>query len=146
MKIPIPFSYKFDVRIASFLLILGATIIYACNFGPPENSRATQARKGYEHFVEHCAVCHGEDAKGVVMDTMAVQPPDLTLINKRRRQNEFPVMTIAKIIDGRTRVKSHGDRDMPIWGDVFSKQQAMTEDEIRGKLGEIIAYLHNIQN
>lgn len=146
MKFPKPIFSKFDVIFPSFLLILAAVVVYACNFGPPESSRAVQARKGYDHFVEHCVVCHGEDAKGVTVDTLSVQPPDLTLITKRRSQNEFPVMTIAKIIDGRTYIKSHGSRAMPIWGDVFSKQDYMTEDEIRGKLGEIVAYLINIQD
>ena len=55
-------------------------------------------------------------------------------------------MYVASMIDGRKMAKSHGSRDMPVWGEVFSKQENLTEDQIKGKLAEIIAYLMLIQS
>lgn len=54
-------------------------------------------------------------------------------------------MEVAKIIDGRIHLKAHGPRPMPIWGDVFSKEKFMSEDEIRGELGQLVAFLMKIQ-
>lgn len=117
----------------------------SCNSKPPQNSRAAQAAKGKEHFQKYCVACHGMDAKGIIIDTMAIQPADLTLINTSRRTNEFPVLEIANQIDGRKMSKYHGSRDMPVWGEVFSEQELMKESQIKGKLGELIAYLMSIQ-
>ena len=119
--------------------------VMSCNQGPPKNSRANQAAKGKEHFQKYCAVCHGQDGTGIIIDTMAIQPANLTLINTSRRTNEFPILEIANQIDGRKMSKYHGTRDMPVWGEVFSENEALNETQIKGKLGEIIAYLMSIQ-
>lgn len=74
-----------------------------------------------------------------------IQPADLTTIQSRRAVNEFPVMEIARLIDGRNRVEAHGTTTMPIWGEVFSSGEMMDKDQIEGKLEEIIAYLVSIQ-
>ena len=143
MKNPFERISKMNTAKSLFAMMFGVAIVFAC--GAPENTRGSQAKRGYDHFLEHCSSCHGENGKGLKVDSLAIQPADLTRITARRRLNEFPIMTVAKIIDGRADLKSHGDRPMPIWGDVFSKQKFMTEDEIRGELGEIIAYLMKIQ-
>ena len=143
MKYPFESISKLNVAKILFTLMLGISIVFAC--GVPDNTRGSQAKLGYAHFLEPCSACHGTDGKGINVDSLTVQPADLTRITARRRLNEFPIMTIAKIIDGRVYLKSHGDRPMPIWGDIFSKEKFMTEDEIRGDLGEIIAYLMKIQ-
>lgn len=75
-----------------------------------------------------------------------IQPADLTQIRATRRYNEFPILEIANIIDGRKMSKSHGTRAMPIWGEVFSTDEHLNETQIKGKLGEIIAYLMSIQS
>lgn len=138
-------SLRNSVVISCVLVFLATVFVLSCNFGPPENSRAVQARKGQVHFMEYCASCHGSDGKGIAIDTLDLMPADLTRINARRRQNEFPALTIARIIDGRSMSKSHGDRDMPVWGDVFSQEEYLDESQIKGKLAEIIAFLINIQ-
>lgn len=130
----------------TFIAVIALSINISCDSKPPKNSRAVQAAKGKVHFVKHCAACHGEDGAGTIIDTLAKQPANLTKINTSRRTDEFPVLEIANIIDGRRMSKFHGSREMPIWGEVFSEQEHLDETQIKGKLGEIIAYLMSIQN
>ena len=117
----------------------------SCNSKPPPNSRAVQANNGKMHFQKYCSACHGEDGTGLIVDSLAIQPANLTLINTSRRSDEFPILEIANIIDGRRMSKHHGSREMPIWGEVFSEQEHLDEKQIKGKMGELIAYLMSIQ-
>lgn len=121
------------------------TFMISCESPPPENSRATQIQKGKALFDQYCASCHSDRGSGPAADTLEVKPADLTQIVQRRKSKEFPVMEIARYIDGRQFVAAHGTREMPIWGEVFSQQEQLDETEIKGKLGELIAYLISIQ-
>jgi mono/diheme cytochrome c family protein len=136
-------------RLKTVIFALSTVLLYffisGCNQGPPEGSRAAQAMKGKAHFDKYCSTCHGSDTKGLKIDSFALQPADLTIIQAKRRLNEFPILEIARIIDGRNMPKAHGIRNMPVWGEVFSTQEHLDEKQIKGKLGEIIAYLMTIQ-
>lgn len=134
----------------SFSLLIAAALVLqliasSCNPTPPENSRAAQAAKGKALFEKHCVSCHGPEGQGMVMDSLQKDPADLTTIVASRGGGEFPILEIARIIDGRKMVKGHGERDMPVWGDVFAQEGQLTEEDIKGKLAEIIAYLMSIQ-
>lgn len=129
--------------LALFLLAM----VIGCNSGPPKNTRAAQAVAGKALFIEQCAGCHG--GEGVVVekslvDSLTAIPPDLARINKRRGVREFPVAEIARIIDGRILTQVHGPREMPVWGQVY-EDEGMEEGEIKGKKGELIAYLMSLQ-
>lgn len=119
--------------------------VISCNHTPPKNSMEAQAELGKVHFQTHCIGCHGPEGKGGTMITQDVQPADLTTIQARREVDEFPVLEIARLIDGRNRVEAHGTTTMPIWGEVFSSGEMMDEEAVEGKLEEIIAYLVSIQ-
>ena len=50
-----------------------------------------------------------------------------------------------RIIDGRD-VPSHGDREMPVWGDVFSgSREGGTSDSAKARIDAIVRYLQGIQ-
>ena len=112
---------------------------------PPENSFAAQTERGKTHFQKHCTSCHGEDGTGLAMESFKVQPADLTKIKARRGVSKFPVKQIARMIDGRQLVEAHGPRDMPVWGKVFTESENLDDEQLKGKLGELIAYLMKIQ-
>ncbi len=120
-------------------------IIYSC-MGPPEGSRSAQAQRGKAIFEAQCISCHGlNDVEPTVTD-LETTPPDLTEIMKRRpKAKEFPVAEIARIIDGRLLVQAHGPREMPVWGEVYATE-GMDDTEIRGRKGELVAFLMSIQN
>ena len=131
----------------SILVLFLLIMTIGCNQGPPKNSRAAQALSGKALFTEQCAACHGGEGITVDksrVDTLSALPPDLTRINKRRGVREFPVAEIARIIDGRILTQVHGPREMPVWGQVY-EDEGMDEGQIKGKKGELIAYLMSIQ-
>lgn len=132
----------FAVTLLTTLLWVGFS---SCDSKPPENSKWAQSEKGKVHFQKYCTSCHGEDGKGLVIDSLSTQPADLTRIVSSTKNGVFPILNVANMIDGRRRVKSHGPRDMPIWGEKFSEEEFLDEDQIKGKLAEIIAYLMSIQ-
>ena len=72
---------------------------------------------GKTEYLAGCAACHGSDGKGKgpLSAELKVAPADLTTIAKRNN-GVFPLRAVSETIDGRKAVKSHGTRDMPIWG------------------------------
>lgn len=115
-----------------------------CNQGPPEGSRAKQAMRGADIFKVQCAPCHGMGEIAPTVDTLSILAADLTQITQRWGTGKFPVGEIARYIDGRKEVAAHGPRVMPVWGEVY-KAEGMDETEIKGRKGELIAYLMSIQ-
>ena len=134
---------------ARTLAILCFSMFYvafsSCEFGPPENSRPAQVERGKAHYMEYCSACHGQDGKGIVIDSLQKQPADLTRLTRSYGVKEFPILPVARSIDGRKLSKAHKDRDMPLWGDVFAQEELMDESQIKGRLAELIAYLMTIQ-
>ena len=107
---------------------------------------------GKEEYQRTCSLCHGMDAKGhgVYAFELKVAPTDLTLIEKKN-YGVFPFSKLYKIIDGRKEVQSHGERDMPVWGDRFNSEsrldtnQRNSETLARGRIFELLLYLETIQ-
>ena len=55
-----------------------------------------------------------------------------------RNDGIFPSERIYRIIDGRE-VQSHGDRDMPVWGDVFrSEPDGLTADQAAARIDALV--------
>ncbi|NND05211.1 MAG: cytochrome c [Saprospiraceae bacterium] len=131
-------------------LLLGAAILCSillfidCNTVSQEGTRHAQAMRGKEIFAEQCMSCHGMDDLPATKTDLEEKAPDLTQIIKRRKKSEFPVAEIARIIDGRLIVKGHGPREMPVWGEVYDSL-GMDKESIRGRKGELVAYLMSIQ-
>lgn len=75
---------------------------------------------GLDLYVNYCAACHGANGEGdgPVASAMQVQAPNLRLLTQRN-DGAFPAEAVTEYIDGRTVISSHGDRRMPVWGDVF---------------------------
>jgi hypothetical protein len=64
--------------------------------------------------------CLGIDGRGdgPRAKTLKTAPADLTMITKSHN-GEFPAKKLTEIIDGRAIVGTHGQRNMPIWGDRY---------------------------
>ena len=109
---------------------------------------------GRLEFKTHCAVCHGMDAKGngSYAYNLEAAPPNLTLLAKKNT-GRFPVDRIIDVIDGRAQIKSHGSREMPIWGKRYAVGVAEDladlpydqEATIRGRVLILVDYLRRIQ-
>jgi mono/diheme cytochrome c family protein len=101
---------------------------------------------GKARFMESCAVCHGEDAKGKgpFASLLTTPPPDLTVLTKNAG-GEFPFNKIFDSIDGRAATGAHGTKDMPIWGSEWKGTSVATETALRGRILEMIIYLRSVQ-
>ena len=100
---------------------------------------------GSRLFRTHCSSCHGGTGRGngPVAGQLRRTPPDLTKYTARNG-GVFPRERVYRIIDGRD-VASHGDREMPVWGDVFKSGGAGSPDEVKGRIDAIVQYLEGIQ-
>ena len=101
---------------------------------------------GKNLFRAYCAVCHGVDARGAgpLVSELRRLPPSLTSYAVRNG-GEFPNERLRAIIDGRT-VSSHGDREMPIWGEAFKRtRDGLSEDAAKARIDAIVKYLEAIQ-
>ena len=108
-----------------------------------------------------CVVCHGVDGKGTgpLAAELNTKPADLTTIAKRNN-GVFPINRVYETIDGRQQVKSHGPREMPVWGfrydpspihwsnraaPDYSDHVIDREAIIRGRIIALVDYLYRIQ-
>ena len=79
--------------------------------------------QGAALYKAHCAVCHGQDAKGggPKAGLLRVHPPDLTRI-AAENGGHFPLARIEKIIASEAPIPGgNGPREMPVWGPIFSQ-------------------------
>jgi mono/diheme cytochrome c family protein len=103
------------------------------------------ARSGAELYRTHCASCHGADGRGggPIASQLKREPPDLTrfqMING----GAFPAARLRRIIDGRE-VAAHGDRTMPVWGDVFRHAPDGGRDAATARVDALLEFIRSIQ-
>lgn len=84
---------------------------------------ATAADKldvGRDEYRENCLNCHGEagDGNGPYASLLKKRASDLTVLTKSNK-GVFPFSRVYEVIDGREMVASHGQREMPIWGNAY---------------------------
>jgi mono/diheme cytochrome c family protein len=102
-------------------------------------------RSGAELFRTYCASCHGENAtgSGPLAGQLRRSPPDLTRYAERNGA-EFPGERLRRIIDGRD-VAAHGDRSMPVWGDVFRRELGLGSESAASRIEALVDFLRSIQ-
>lgn len=95
-------------------------------------------------YRQHCAKCHGATGHGdgPAAAAMHFTPPDLTEL-AAKNHDMFPAARVAQIIEGRGPAV-HGDRLMPVWGDVFTRT-ARGRDSARQRIDSLVRYLESIQ-
>lgn len=109
---------------------------------------------GAELYTYHCSACHGPQAQGdgPVAEVMSISVPDLRSLSARNG-GVFPAEAVARFIDGRDLPAAHGDRYMPVWGDVFSWPEDFQSDEnaapderrVEVRINAIVEFLEQIQ-
>jgi len=104
--------------------------------------------RGRMVYTIYCGNCHGPSGRGdgPTGRILEVKPSDLTKLSDGN-DGEFPFGKVYRTIDGRETVRGHGDSRMPIWGLTFQELDADTnqEDQVRGKILQLIEYLKSIQ-
>src|SRR6266508_5432414 len=92
-------------------------------FGPLGKSFAAEANGGRQMYLKYCGSCHGSGGKGdgLVSRDLKVKVPDLTLL-KSKNKGIYPTDRVMSSIDGSRVGRAHGDRNMPVWGEVFREE------------------------
>ena len=102
---------------------------------------------GARLYLNHCAACHGDDGEGTgpVAASMRVTVPNLRAL-AQRNGGVFPADAVSAYVDGRTAKAAHGDRQMPIWGDVFKgADQDAPERAVRRRIAAVVEFISALQ-
>jgi mono/diheme cytochrome c family protein len=95
-------------------------------------ANAQETSVGQEEFRNHCAACHGLTGlgDGPIGPLLKTPAPNLAMITERNG-GKFPFQRIYEIIDGSSVLAAHGSRDMPLWGERYSKNaKPVTPDQV----------------
>jgi mono/diheme cytochrome c family protein len=121
-------------------VLLLATAAAAAPIDPMERGRVT--------YLRYCASCHGVhgDGRGPVSRALTFRPSDLRELI-RRYGTPLDRERLTAVIDGRTEVDAHGERDMPVWGERFDlpPDDVSRERTITQRIAELCAYLESMQ-
>lgn len=109
---------------------------------------------GRREYRENCLNCHGEkgEGDGPYAHLLNKRASDLTVLAKTNK-GIFPFARVYEAIDGRQQIKSHGERDMPIWGNAYRAKAGeyymdMNYDPeiyVRARILALIEYLSRLQ-
>jgi mono/diheme cytochrome c family protein len=94
-----------------------------------------------------CASCHGTSGRGdgPMADYLRVAPTDLTRL-AQRHGGTYRADAVARAIDGRDRIGSHGPSDMLVWGDAFSPSlRGGNEAALRARISALVQYVATLQ-
>ncbi len=119
---------------ASCALVLGSSLAMAQKKAPiPEDSKFIESIQGPDLFRAYCGSCHAEifvRSAGADLSDEAAGP--FPLPSAPRNGGKFPFLKVQEIIAGQAPVVvSHGNREMPVWGPIFSQ---VTTDQDFGTL------------
>lgn len=100
-------------------------------------------------FQHYCSACHGPTGAGdgPLAEILDPKPANLTTI-AQRNGGTFPFGEVLKTIEGKNRVKGHGESSMPVWGEAFdvtARSPFKDRIELAGKLLLITIYIESIQ-
>jgi len=105
--------------------ILAALFFIAPTTGMFASVANAQAAREFskDEFLQSCASCHGVTGRGdgPVAKSLAKAPADLTKLSQQNG-GVFPVSSLYAVIDGRSQVLAHGPREMPVWGDIYTRE------------------------
>ena len=126
------------------LQLIGASVATAQD---DEKIAHAKISVGRDLFRAWCRSCHGESAKGdgPMAEYLKVAPADLTLLSQKEGGHFYFGRVTAKI-DGREKIRGHGSKDMPVWGEAFAVvDKEGGEEAIREKINALAHYLRSIQ-
>jgi mono/diheme cytochrome c family protein len=108
---------------------------------------AAEVKQGKMFYIQYCSACHGQEGhgNGPVSRYINVKIPDLSLL-KKNNHGVYPLDQVLSAIDGRRDVRAHGDRQMPVWGEVFTIEERKYPEQSGGLKAKLIAdYVATLQ-
>lgn len=94
-------------------------------------------------FQSYCSACHGKEGKGNGPAAAALKkvPADLTKVSARNG-GKFPEVQVKRYIEGADEVAAHGNRDMPMWGELF---RGLSRDTAQIRVQALSDYIKAMQ-
>jgi mono/diheme cytochrome c family protein len=104
---------------------------------------------GDKMYATYCAVCHGTQGQGngPAKDALKTPPTDLTLL-ARMNGGKYPEAHIYQVIVGDSLNPAHGDKDMPVWGNLFSSLSGASpaaRAEVHQRVSVLNKYIESLQ-
>jgi len=108
--------------------------------------QSTSAASGKGMFNSYCAVCHGTEGKGNGPAAAALKTPpaDLTVLSKNNG-GKYPALKVSSAIRGDVDVPAHGNKEMPVWGRLFSSISGGHEGEVVQRIANLNHYIESLQ-
>ena len=134
-------------RFAAPWVPLFALLTFACS--STSTNTAEERTSGGRLYAQYCAACHGTlgEGDGPVAASFSGAVPNLRDISSRNG-GEFPQDDLAGYIDGRRFPFAHGERYMPVWGEVFEGSDSLeagSGGQNPDRIGRLLDYLRSIQ-
>lgn len=126
---------------------LAATLTAAWLLATQAQAQTAGGDLGARLYFNHCAACHGQDGEGggPVATTINLAMPNLRSL-AMRNGGAFPAPAVTAYIDGRNMVAAHGERQMPIWGEVFrGAEQGTAERTARRRIAALVDFIETMQ-
>jgi mono/diheme cytochrome c family protein len=104
------------------------------------------SNSGNEMFNSYCAVCHGKDGKGngPAASAMKTSPADLTVL-AQNNGGKYPAAHVAAVIRGQATTRSHGSKDMPVWGPLFSSLSQGQQAQVQQRISNLVSKIETLQ-
>jgi mono/diheme cytochrome c family protein len=130
-------------KLWSISLLVGGLVVGAWSVAAEDKACVAW---GKELFANNCASCHGEEGRGngPAANSLKTAPTDLTLISKTH-EGKFPREWVSGFIDGSAMLGSHGKREMPVWGQVFTKNSSLGAAGAQAAISALTDYIETIQ-
>ncbi|MBP1642952.1 MAG: hypothetical protein H6Q03_1621 [Acidobacteria bacterium] len=131
------------------VLLAGALLVWATASGRAQQEQVYSAFNGQQSYKTLCMNCHGVEGRGdgYLVENLRVRPTDLTRIAESNG-GVFPADRVRASIDGREQIAGHGQREMPVWGDVLvwtEQDTAERQAQVKTKIGELVEFVRSIQ-
>ena len=132
------------------------TAIFAAILGLPLQAHAQASEIGEREYTNSCAQCHGPTGKGdgAMASYLMGKLPDLSAL-QRDNGGVFPFVRVYDIVEGGVIVGPHGSREMPAWGNRYTRQAPKQlgldyspmdrEAFVRGRILALIEYISTFQ-
>ena len=100
---------------------------------------------GKQMYADYCAACHGQDAKGngPAAGALKAHPANLTRL-AASNHGVFPELRVYNAILGDASFMAHGNKEMPVWGPIFSLLDAR-ESVVKLRAHNLTKYLASLQ-
>ena len=132
--------------IAAVVVVLSAGALAQQKKKTEKQAAKPDLVSGKSMFLQYCASCHGEDAKGdgPAAIAMKVPPPDLTQLT-RRNDGKYPAGYVGALLKFGRNLASHGSLDMPVWGHRFKSLDPADAPTGQKHVDEVVAYIESLQ-